>query len=331
MARSCDKRCPRKNSWFQNISLVLFATLVAGPAYGERELVDRIVADVNGEAVLYSEIQSKLKRGQDVVVTEFPAPASASDFEKSLQDQINFELIMQRAEQLEITVDDKQVEDAIAKFISGQNLTIDTLRESLRRENLTYEEYKSDFRDQMIVRDFQGRVIRPLVKVTDKDIENLYLRKMGATSESVSVKLKQIVLSSSGFKGGAAEAKKKADDAYGQLKSGLSFDEAVNRFSTDEAGKANAGAMPTIKLSDLATELRQKIEPLSSGEYTLPIEMGSNFYIFQLAERSLTSNSEYLTQKTKLENELYTQQMISQTISWLSDQRRRAKPKVIPE
>src|SRR5262249_12008056 len=56
----------------------------AAAATGD-ELVDRIVAVVDGRPILYSDVKAKVDKGPLVVVSEYPATESAPQFDRALQ------------------------------------------------------------------------------------------------------------------------------------------------------------------------------------------------------------------------------------------------------
>lgn len=332
-----DRNCIRyRPSQYSKATVVAFLLFMSGMAYSTEKVsdetfVDGLAATVKSVPILHSEIQSKIERGQTVIISPYPAKEDASEFEKALQDQINFELILQRVDELELSVTESEIDSEISKFLSSRKLTLAGLQEALEQQGMTYEQYKEDFADQIVIRKFQGRVINPLIKITDKDLESYYLKRVGSTSENVSLKLRQIFIKTPSDSSDVVTEGKldRAQEVYEKLKAGMDFGEAAKVFSDLPGATENGGAMAAIQLSDLSQQVRDVIAPLAEGEFTQPISTPAGYYIFFLEKRQFSGSSGFDKQKQRLEFELRSEELANQTQKWLVEQRRLSKIKII--
>lgn len=295
-------------------------------------LVDRLIAEVNGEPVVYSEVLEKVNRGPLVAVAPYPAKQSDAPFDVALQDIINFKLVMQKAKELEIGVSDDRLEAEIEKFATRKNVTYENLKSIITRQGVSFESYKEDFRSQMILSQFQGRVILPAVKISEKDIELYYLKISGSVADNVKLLLRNIFIEipSKAVASVKNGKKKLAERVYGELKDGLEFGEAVKIYS----GGSNVdkqGLMPPLFLKDLAPKFQFAIEPLQEGEFTRPIQTSQGYYIFFLEQRSFAGSVDFQKRKKELEFQLRKEEMERQTIKWIRDQRRQSKIRIIKD
>jgi len=305
----------------------------AGSAGSGEVLLDRIVAVVDGHPILYSDVMQKVARGPLIVVSAYPAEDNAPAYDRALQDAINFELVLSKAKDLEIDVRDEEVDQEIKSFLQSRGLSQDGLMDHLQQAGLKFADYKRDFRDQMILRRFQGRVITPLVKVTDKDVETYYLKKSGATSDLVELVLRQILIaaSSSATPDVIAAKKKLAAEVHQKLVDGMAFPEAVKVYSDEDDARENGGLMAPVKLKDLATQIRAVIEPLEVGKFTDPVRTPLGFHIFYLEAKKFSGSDEFKSQKKQLEFELRNIELANQTKRWLTEQRQKSDVKIIKE
>lgn len=321
MDRYSDECRPRQNNQFKVLVFwMLFFPFVSSAA---PELLDRVEATVGEEPILRSQILAKLKRGQAMTVSYFPLPDTATDYDKALADQINFELIQQKAEQLEIEVSEEELDQAIEKFLSERRMTMDSLREALRTDGITMEEYRQDFSKQLLLGEFHGKVIYPLIKITENDIENYYLKKNGRTSASVKVSIDQYRIENSD----AQQIRLDAEQLFADLKAKLSAAQI-----SAKAGKMKSKISRSefdVNLSDLDQSVRGRIEPLAVGEASPPFELNGGLMVFFVKQRQLTGSSDFDTQRARLLNELRMQETQVQTMKWLTDQRRLLKPSIL--
>lgn len=329
----CGDGRDAKASLVVAFALLLILLVPAPKAIGQdgEQILDRIVAVVGGYPILYSEIEQKVKTGPLVVVSDYPAKESDPPYTKGLQDAINFQLVKQKCKELELEVREDDVDKEIATFLENRQLTREGLMDFLKQEGRTYESYKDDFRDQMLLRRFQGRIINPLVKVTERDVETFYLKKSGTTADLVELSLRQILIAvPAGASTDILQAKEAlAREVYQKLQGGMPFADAVKLYSDSPQARTTGGLMAGIRLKDLSDSLQGPIEALDVGKFTVPLKTSAGFQIFALEEKKFAGGAEFQKQKKQLEFELANQELMSQTRRWLSEQRQKSDVKTL--
>lgn len=285
------------------------------------ELIDRIVADVNGHPITYSEVQSKVRKGVSVEISAYPLEGSQDPYVLALHDRINLELILQRAEELELSISDEELESEIEKFVQRRKLTKAGLKQALSQEGLTYEQYKNDWRKQMIISQFQGREILPSIKISDKDLEAYYLQNEGNLGESIRVHLRQIRIKGS--------SEKLVNKVYNELQAGLSFEKGVMLYSDDLSSKKNGGLMPELLLKDLASVFQEPISKLEIRQFTSPIQVSGNTYFFYLENKQFAENDDFLKAKAQIKQRLRQEQIVNKTLNWIKSERRRSDVRLV--
>lgn len=296
-------------------------------------LIDRLAAEVNGEPITYSEVMNKVQKGPLIAVAPYPATENDVPFTVALNDLINSKLIMQKAEEYQIEVTDEELDQEINQFLTRRNLSMDGLREALHQQGMTMDEYRDDFKNQMILSQFQGRVIMPAVKITDKDIELFYMSSNSTDNSNVKVTLRQILVKTDGS-AAASIQKGKAELAktiIAKLREGMSFEEAAKVYSDDEDARKTGGLMPAVYLKDLSPDFQKPIAQLTDKQFTDPIKTSNGYYIFYLEGKALASNQDFERKKRDLETKLRQQEIAKQTTRWLADQHRRSKIKILTD
>jgi parvulin-like peptidyl-prolyl isomerase len=310
---------------------VLFAATIGSSAYSAEVLVDRVLGSVDGQAFLFSEVAGKVKTGPLVAISDYPASEQSTPFERALQDTINLQIVLQKAKELEIEVSDDELDAEISEFLQSRGLNRNGLERFLAEEKKSFDEYKRDFRNNIITARFQRRVIVPLIKVTDKDLETAYLKKSGSSSDLVEITLRQIVIQIPDNAGPViTEAKRAlAQEARGKIQAGSSFEDAVKLYSDDRQKVSRGGLMEGVRLRDLATPIRKEIERLDTGDVSQPVEIGTGIYIFKVENRKISLGKDMEKKKLELENEIRNAELQNQLRRWLADQRQRSKIEII--
>ena len=283
------------------------------------ELLDRVVATVNGEAIFYSKIQTKLKTSNIVVFSSYPASDSSDDFSKALNDEINIKLAIQATKSLGIA-SDIDVDKKIAEFLTSHHLSKQELLKELESQGISFEKYKKDFEDQLILKDFQTRVIYPLVKVTDKDLESYYLRKTSKNDRSnLKYDIRMIYIKQDEL------ASQRVKVVVDELKSNKSFEEVVKLYSDDSSTRKEGGLIQGVSLRDLSSDISKVLKDLKPMSYSSPIKTKEGYYIVYLVSTSLGEDKNFNSSKQKLQME-YSQELYERNlIGWLETQRRKSQ------
>lgn len=335
MGRFCTPLNPNKhsrNAMVRGRSLHLLATctltlMTLTPTLSiARELIDGIVAVVNSGPIMKSEIDEKVQKGPQVLVSPFPANESSSAHEKALNDKINLQLISDHAKSLELEITEEDVDNHLRRIMDEYKIDRPQLKRLVEREGKQFDQYLDDIKNQILLVRFQGRVIMPLVKLTDKDVEAYYLKKYTGNPESVILHLQQIIISLPGDARESVQAAKLewANDIHQKLVNGLSFDEAQKLHSDQQSGKVS-----TFKLNDLNATIRDAVKPLERGQFTKPVRIGKNLYIFYLKDKKVAPGSDFEEKKQKIAFELRQKEVQNQLHRWLKSERQKAKIQII--
>src|SRR5271169_218964 len=130
----------------KRLSLILCPSLfLLAPAGLHGEVVERVVAKVNGDIITLTEFE-----GRQVVAIQGAGigPDKIEEYLRQnnariLQEAVDEILIVQRADELEIKLRPDTVKDVIESIKKEQNLPTDeALRDQLRREGMTLDDLK---------------------------------------------------------------------------------------------------------------------------------------------------------------------------------------------
>lgn len=326
---------PQHHSYQKLTKLLRGLALTSGlflSQYGfAAELIDRLAAEVNGSAITLSEAKAKVDKGPLIEVSPFPAKESDPPLQVAIQDLINKKLIMQKAEELEIEVTDAQVTEEIERFMKGRNLTKDQLNDALAEQGMTYDQYREDFKTQMIMNQFQGREILPQIKISDRDVQLYYLRHSGSAAENVRLVLRQLQISLTPDAVASVKEGKRSlvDKAYQELEGGMPFEQVVKIYSDNDEARKNGGLMSPLYVKDLAPLFQSAVKDLDEGKYSKPIETPVGYFIFYVDKKEFSGSDEYKKQKPQLEGALRQEEMGRLLSRWIEGQRKKSDIKVL--
>ncbi len=312
------------------VSSIIFLLFTGSRLSGAEELIEAVAAEVNGKPIMYSSVVQKKNSGFPISISYFPAQEDDSLYRKTLEDSINFELVRQKADEFEIQISDAEVDAQIDQTLASRGLGREGLSAQLSLAGMSMDEYRASVERQMIFRRFQGRVIRPQIRLTEKDIESYYLKKSAGGSRHVIVELSQILIKVPPDASNIiVEGKQKiVQDIRKKLSDGLEFAQAARLYSDEESARDTAGRMNPLNLNDFIEIIQRPVSQLEVGGITPPIKSEQGFHFFKLENKSFDGGDEFKRLKPQIETELMIAESERQTQKWLTEGRAKASIKI---
>lgn len=265
------------------LPVLLLALLGAGTAAAQSEprLVDRIVAIVDEEAIL----QSDLNREVELYKMEKEYAGETIDVDddtirrEMLDRLIESKLIIAAAKQADMTVDEEAIEasvqEKIQQFVEHFG-SMAALERELGRSGMTLADYRSrmgsQLRDQQYLRLVVGRFIRPDIEVLENEVREYYLEhldEMPAEPDSLTIANIMIPVQPS------AEVRTEVQDRVAEIQEALAagrdFGDVAGEFSRGPNAK-RGGALGIVAPGDLFDRnLDRAVFALDLGQVSDPV------------------------------------------------------------
>ncbi len=276
-------------------SLILWysSSVQAEPKPEKGLLLDKIVAVVNDELILNSELQKRIfKTKQDLQarhVNTTPGPAFAL---KVLDSMIIEKLQMQKIKQRGLQISDEELLNRIRDIAQRNKLTLVQLREKLNlaRPN-GFKLFRQNIRQQLLFRKLQQVEVFSRTQVTEGEINN-YLQRQSLVNHNEEYHLKHIVINlpESATPKQREAAKAKAKTILEKLNRGEDFSQMAVRYS--EGGKALLGGdLGWLGNDEIPTFFANRVQSLKVGEHSQLIKSPIGFHIIKLVgKRDKNSN-----------------------------------------
>ncbi len=258
------------------------------------ELVDRIVAVVDDEPILLSDVENALAeeiylmriRGENV--SEDSATISNLR-EQVLEKMIDRKVVVVKAREMGIEVTRTEIQDAIDKWIedmtraagSEEAFTAELAREGLTLQDLRLR-YRKDIEEQLLVNRFMRQQFSN-VDVSESDIVHFYETRYDSIPELPAVVgLSHIIIVPKIDPEREAEAIKRIESAHGRITAGEAFEIVARDVSDDLLSRSRGGLIGTVKLEDLREEIANIATQLGSGEVSGPVRTRYGFEIVKV-------------------------------------------------
>jgi len=318
---------------WQTALVFLFIT-TTGASYAE--VVDRVIAIVNNNVITLSEVNQK---GQPLF-QQVAEQASPSELPAALQQArrrlierlIDKKIIQQEAEKKQITVSDKDVDNALKRILDKNRLTMAQFRTQLKTMDMTEKQYREDLKGQilsskLITYEIRSKIIIPEDKIIDY-YDTHYTKRVGQGDYYVL----QIGCSVKG-PGAAAEeeARKKAERIRSIAVAGQDFKALARKYS-DLPSAVDGGDIGVFKKDEMAPYMRDVVTKLKPGEISPICKTPSGYQIFKVLsgqKGQIITKAPYESVKNDIHDILYQQEMKNRFEHWMKKMRDQAYIKIL--
>lgn len=251
---------------------ILLACLVMLSASAQAvQLVDRVVAVVNGKLITLFDLNSKVaelvQRTQGV--TFKPDDPQYADLQRQVLDSmINDILIEKEAERLHVTASETELDTQINEIKKKNNFTEQQLKAELLKEGLTMQQFREQLRKSSLKKQILGYMVNRRVHVTDEEVRDFYEHNKNNLPTQHSLSGPKVLGSICLI---MLPTMKDAESLRAKIASGsVTFADAAKRFSIGP-GRDDGGNLGDVQLKDLAPPLRAALTAVPAGQVSNPV------------------------------------------------------------
>lgn len=314
------------NLKFLSISLIFGAGLIQ-PAFSySKELVDKVVAVVNTEAVLLSDVNKFSDRFKkqgsidpSLLVDETEASLK-SDNKKQLEFLIREKMIQSEVKKLKLEIGDDRLDSEMATMAKRNNITKAQLESALINQGFSVEEYKKTLKAKLERQSFFESEIISKLRITDEDAYNEFLQKNPGYIPS----LNEFTVAQIFFANSSKSKKSSKDRALSVFekmgKDGQTFETLANSYS-EVSGDHKDGFLGTFKAGEFIPEIEKVIQTASVGEVTKPIQSKQGFHIIKVLDKKNSQDPRFLRVKEQIKAQLVEKNFKRQLKNWFESKK----------
>jgi parvulin-like peptidyl-prolyl isomerase len=325
------------------------------------KVVDRTVAIVNNDPIMYSEFQKTadhiLEQYKQSAPPAEQTPEKIKEFKQKLLDQmIDDRLLKQEAATRKIKINRREVDEGI-KQVKKRFTTDAEFQSELQKENLTLPQFEKRIEEQLsIMKLIEQEVKAKTTPPTDQEVRSFYdqvqakmngkdlglskkdedeianLAKYLARSTAEQVHARHILVSvdknaSMADKTAALQKIKKIQQ---ELKAGADFEELAKKYSDDPGSKNRGGDLGFFSRGDMVPEFDKVAFSLDVGQVSEPVLTDFGYHIIKVEEKRAARKLSYDDVKNDLKELLFQKNAQKRYEVWLKDLRAKANIKVNP-
>lgn len=193
-------------------------------------------------------------------------------------------LLLSRADQLNLNIDELEIREAIEEQKQAFGITTDEeFKQALAASNMNIDDMRANLERDLLIRRVIGEEIRSRVSVSEEDLRRYYQTHSDQFQEEERLHLREVVLlGSSGLK--ADELMLLATEIRQQLINGGTLEEVAAPY-VEQGMSSSAVDLGWVTLGDLDRDLEEAVWSLESGGVSEAIPGRGGLHILQVAER----------------------------------------------
>ncbi|MDB4972688.1 MAG: Peptidyl-prolyl cis-trans isomerase SurA [Myxococcaceae bacterium] len=287
----------------------------------EGEVIERVVAVVNGDPLLLSELRTRAAPFLARVMQAPEAqrmPVMQQLYADLLTQLVDERLLEQEARKLSISITSTDVERAIQNVQRQSGLKDAEFWDAVRAQGFQPEQYKGDVRRQLVRLKVINQKVRSRINITEDDVKRRYEEQLRSARKSASFHVEHIfvpVEDDSVTKLSVARAKAE------QLKATLTPDNFA-----DAMKELGGGDLGWVQQGDLPEALASTLISLEPGQISEPVRGPGGLHIFLLLERKEGESAIGAFEQVKqaIFSELLDKAMAKQELAFLAELRKQS-------
>ena len=307
------------NLRFLLFALIYFSTVQALAQQQEQILIDRIVAVVEDDVIMESELDERLI----MIERRLSQRGEALPPRQVLSKQVLEHLIVERlqlrlASRRGIRIDDLTLNEAMRNIAARNGVNLEEFREKLLGEGIDYVQFREQVRRELIIKALRERVVEQKVQITDQEVADLISGQVGAVDSELEFRLSHILITipEAASADEIKKAKEKADSIRDRAIAGEDFGQLA--VSESDGQKAlEGGDLGWRKASQLPTVFARYVVAMSVGDISEVIRSPSGFHIIRLADR--------IGEKSQVVEQTRARHILLKTSALIDDERARLR------
>lgn len=304
------------------LSVILSAPLKA-------EVIDRIVAVVNGKAITLSEFKERETPLSKQVSESFSGQERdkrLADLKKKVIDSLIEDVLLeQEAEKSGMKVADRDIDEAIEDVKKQNSIDEEGLKSALKREGLTYEGYRLQIKKQIEKGRLIGQQVRSKVSVTEKDLAEYYEKNRRLFLKDEEIKVSHILfpVSEAASETETERIRGRALEVLDMVRKGKDFAELAGKYSQD-ASAGEGGSLGFFKKGHLLPAFEKAAFALKKGEISDLVRTTFGFHIIRVDAIKEATPEPLESVKEKIRSALTSEMMEQRYKEWMEELKRSA-------
>ncbi|MDA1369831.1 MAG: peptidylprolyl isomerase [Proteobacteria bacterium] len=306
--------------------LALLLVLLPSPVSAQRVLLDRIIAIVDEDVVLQSELEFRMEEIRaSAAAANQPLPPAAELRAEVLDAVILENLQMQFAERVSIRFDDDTINRVLGNMAQNSNLPFDEYITALENAGV-YLQTREQVRKQMTLQELQRGMVNRRIRITEQEIQNFLSSEMGREVIAAEYLVNHLLIPTSVADSPEENSAKLkfAADLIARIAEGENFGQVYSEAQQARVFPVDSTSFGWRRAEQFPNLFADILSAMDIADIEGPIEAGNGYHIIQLAQKR--GGTEQIVKQTNVRHLMLMPNEIrnaEQTIAELTQLRQR--------
>jgi peptidyl-prolyl cis-trans isomerase SurA len=256
------------------------AALIAAAPQAETEIVDQVVAIVDDDVIMASELRERVTAvSANLKARGMQMPPEDELIRETLDRLILESIQIQKGARAGVRISDEQLNDAVQRIAAQNRMTLEQFRAALAQQGQSYDEMREQVRREMIIQRVQAGNVNQRIQITDQEVGNFMSTQEGQALTQPEFHLLHALLpvtpDASASEIAAADAQVNA--VMKRIRAGEPFKQVIQ--SSNSPYTFTGGDLGWRKMEDLPSLLTDVVPKLSVGQTADPVRSDSGYHI----------------------------------------------------
>jgi peptidyl-prolyl cis-trans isomerase SurA len=313
-------------------ALFFAATATASAA---AEVLDRIVAVVNEDIILLSELEERMgpfvqrvrQQGFDLDKERQMLFSVRNEMLNRLVDE---KLTDQEIQRNDIQVDETEIDSTIERIKTANRFTDEDLRVFLEQDQMTMEQYREKIREQVLRTRLVNYQVKSKIVITEEEIRAYYDAHPEIYGGTRRYHLRNILVRVPDFAGDAEKQVliEQMQQLRSRIDAGESFADLARSYSQSPAAE-DGGDIGEFAKETLSPKIQAALDELAPGQATGVLDTDQGLQIFFVEAINRTEGKPLDSVREEIHQKLFADVVDKKFLSWLEDLRSQSHIKII--
>ena len=273
--------------WGTNLSVGLALTLASSCSIFAAQTLDSIVAIVNDDIVLQSDLSTRLVKVQQQFSNDQTNMPDLEALTGQVLDQLIIEnLQLQLATKKGVYIADPSLDLAIGRIANNNELSLSELAQAIADGGETMVQFRAKIRRELTINEIQASSVNRRIRISEHEIDRYLASNQGQQLADTEYEIGHILISLSA-QPDAQElqiAQEKLNVISSALEQGIEFS-SVAATHSDALNALKGGNLGWRKGSQLPELFAEPIKTMDVGEVSSAIRNDSGFHVITLINK----------------------------------------------
>ncbi|WGL61460.1 SurA N-terminal domain-containing protein [Pigmentibacter sp. JX0631] len=302
----------------------------------ESNTIDGILATITDQVILLSDLQQAIfiaSNGQTKLLPNGLLVGGNMSTQQAylvLDSLINQTVLRAKTLELGIDIPEDELSQRINEFLKQRGFSEEDLKEQLEKSGKTVEDYRKEFKTEILKQSLIARVITPLVNVSEEEVKSFYIQQTGSIKQISTIKLRSLMIKIPDNEKDDILSSKLVKIVNEKISEKSDFSALVKQYSMASDVEKTGGLLPPKPIHELPEQVRTKLMNINVNDIIGPIVLGSSVFYFQYLGVELTADNEFQKNFNTWKNKLQDIKFNERLSEYLKAERTKLKANIRP-